>query len=174
MLEKKLTSAGLAILLCFVALNYARAAGSERTEVKASDTARSKELLENQKIEAMLADGTYLRGKVKEVKEDAMIVQVKNYEGPSALTKGEHRMPVSKFSTIKLTQYKGKKRALLGMGLGFGGLGLGILIAATEFAGESWNETYSGITTATTIGGIAGGYLLGRHLDRKEATIVIK
>jgi hypothetical protein len=149
-------------------------AKSQVVEVKASETDKLKELLENQKVDASFIDGTSLKGKVKEVRDGVIAVQVERSEGPNALTKGKHSVPTDKLATIKIAKRKGSKRAVLSTVLGFAGLGLAYLIIATEFAGESFNSTYGGVVAATIIAGAAAGYAWGRALDKKEVTILIK
>jgi hypothetical protein len=133
---------------------------TQAVEVNAADTAKLKELLENQKVDASFVDGTSLKGKVKEVRDGVIAMKVERSEGPNALTKGEHSIPTDKLALIRIAKYKG--------------IGLGYLIVATEFAGESLNATYGGVFAATIIGGAVAGYAWGRAKDKKEITILIK
>ena len=175
--KKKSALTGILILLLFHSANLsinAKPADDQEVEVAASDTAQLKQLLEDQKVEAILRDGTSLKGRVVEVRDGTLAVQVERSEGPSAPAKGLRQVPTARLSTVTITKIKGKKRAILGTTLAVAGAGLGLLMVATEFAGESWNGTYGAVTTATTAGGAAAGYFLGRQLDKKRVTIVIR
>jgi hypothetical protein len=178
---KKCLSTGLAVYFLvfsiFTPEVYAQSGKAPQpaiVEVKPSDTAKLKELLEKQKIDARLADGTLLKGRVKEVIDGAVVIKIEQSEGPGAMAKGEHSIATDKITEIKIVRYKGSKRVVLATVLGIAGLAASWAITATEFAGESQNATYGGIAVATTAAGIAGGYAWGRALDKKEVTIVIK
>jgi hypothetical protein len=147
---------------------------AQEIEVKASDTAKLKELLENQKVDASFIDGTSLKAKVKEVRDGLIAVKVERSEGQNALTKGEHSIPTDKLAIIKIAKYKGSKRTILSTILGLAGLGLGWVIVSTEFAGESINSTYAGVFAATIVSGAIAGYAWGRKLDKKEVTVIIR
>jgi len=84
----------------------------QTVEVNASDTAKLKDLLKNQKVDASFVDGTLFKGKVKEVRDGVIEVQVERSEGPNALTKGKHSIPTDKLAIIKIAKYKGSKRAI--------------------------------------------------------------
>ena len=181
MLTKRWLCNGLVALLFFtqalVTGTYAGVQNNEQAitiEVKASETAKLKELLEKQKAKVQLADGTALQGQVTKVMSGAITVKVERSEGVDAMTKGEHSIAPEKLTSVKIVKYNGKKRAILATALGIGGAGLGLLVTATEFAGESGNSTYAGVIIAAAAGGAASGYAIGKALDKKEVTILIK
>lgn len=169
-----------ALTFCFLMLHlatlnvYAAPGQAQIVEVKASDTAQLKTLLEKQQVDISFTDGTLLRGQVRGVENGLVLVKVDRSAGPSTLTKGDHSIPLGGLATIKITRYRGKRRAALATILGIAGLGLGLLITSTEFAGESFNSTYGGITAAATVAGAAAGYAWGRSLDKKEVTVVLR
>ncbi len=178
---KKCLNTGLVIYLLVFPIStpgvYAKPGKAPQlatVEVKASDTANLKELLEKQKIDARFADGTLLKGRVKEVIDGAVVMEIEQSEGPGAMAKGEHSIATDKITRIKIVKYKGSKRFVLATVLGIAGLAASWAITATEFAGESQNATYGGIAVATTAVGVVAGYAWGRALDKKEVTIVIK
>lgn len=145
-------------------------------EVKASETAKLKELLEKQKVEATLEDGATVKGRVKEVTDGKVTVKVEQAEGVPAFAykRGEYTLATEKLTTIKVIKYKGPRQAILATLMGIGGLALGWVITQTEFAGESYNSTYGGVVVGTTLGGAAIGYAWGRALDKREVIILMK
>ncbi len=152
------------LLLCWPA-------SSETVEVMASDTNQLRALLENQNVEAMLTDSTYLRGRVRDVRQSSIVLQVRGSRGPGQPGKGRSEVATDRFSTFQITRVKGSKRfSLLAA---FAGAGF----VAGFFGGlESDFETATGKTAviALPIAGGVGGYLLGRKLDRQPLTVVIK
>lgn len=177
MFSAKLISAGVIVMLVWPLAGAKTKSAhfqDERIEVRATDTLQLKTLLEGQKVEALLTDGTALKGKVKSVIDLEIRLEVKSSNGPTALSRGENSLPTSRFATFTITKFKGKKRGILAATLGFAGLGVGILVIASEVTGESWNGTDAAILTAAVATGAIGGYSLGRHLDRKRVTVVIR
>ncbi len=152
-------------------------ADNQRLEVKASETEQLRVLLKNQKVNAILTDGTRVKGKVKEVQTGTLVVNVESSDGPSALRRGNQSVATESFSTLEIGSYKGKKRGILATALGAAGMTLGLLIVASEIdslGGEgSINGAGAAVIAAATVGGAAAGYALGRNLDKKRLTIVI-
>jgi len=171
MLGKRMLLICSTLLLIGHALGTVLAASKNSLEVSAADTPRLKTLLEGQKVSAMFSDGTQLKGRVREVRSDSLLMLVQSSEGASALSKGEQTIPIKRFSALQLTQYQGKKRAILASTLLAGGF------AAGFFAGlESDFETTQGkaaVVLLPAAGGV-GGYFLGKSLDKHELTILIK
>jgi hypothetical protein len=177
--SKSLVAIGLCVAMIVSALNVpaqttVAANQTQVVEVKASDTAELNALLEKQRVDIRFNDGTSLSGQVRTVENAMMLMKVERSAGPSALTKGDHSIALSGLATIKITKYRGARRVVLATALGFAGLGLGLLITSSEFAGESFNSTYGGITAATTVAGVAAGYAWGRSLDKQEVTVIIR
>lgn len=177
--RKSVSGAFLVIFLFswFAGNAVATPAQDERLEVKASETEQLKVLLERQKVNAVLTDGTRIKGKVKEVRSGVLVINVEQPEGAAGLAKGEQSLATDRFNTFEMKSYKGKKRGILAATLGFAGLALGVGINATEAEslGGEGSRTAAGIAVmvATTVGGAAVGYALGRNLDKKSLTIVI-
>jgi hypothetical protein len=147
------------------------AASKNSLEVSAADTPRLKALLEGKKISAMFSDGTLVKGRIREVRSDSLLILVQSSEGASALSKGDQSIPIRRFPAIQLTQCQGNKRAILTSALSAGGFVAGF------FAGlESDFETTQGkaaVVLLPAAGGV-GGYFLGKSLDTREITILIK
>ncbi|MEQ1606538.1 MAG: hypothetical protein ABL999_16885 [Pyrinomonadaceae bacterium] len=149
----------------------------DRLEVKASETEQLRVLLANQKVNAALTDGTRVTGKVKEVRSGTIVIDVTASSGASALTRGSHDLATERFSTFEMTSYKGKKRGIFTAALGAAGLVLGLAIGSAEIdslGGEgSINSAGAAVIAATTAGGAAAGYVIGRNLDKKRLIIAI-
>jgi hypothetical protein len=171
MLWKRMLLICSTLLLIGHALGTVLAASKTSLEVSAADTPRLKTILEGKKVSAMFSDGTWLTGRVREVRSDSLLMLVQSSEDASALSNGEQSIPIKRFSALQITQYRGKMRAILTSSLLAGGF------AAGFFAGlESDFETTQGKAAAVllpTAGGL-GGYFLGKSLDKQELTILIK
>ncbi len=144
---------------------------TEKVEILASDTVQLKQLLEHQSVSAMFPDGTYLKGKIKEVRTGSILMKVQKSEGTSTLSRGDHLILTSRFSTFQITRYHGNKRLILTSSLSGAGFVAGFFTGL-----ESDFETNKGkaaLVLLPAAGGI-GGYFLGKILDRKELTIFIK
>ena len=177
MLIRKMFSTGLIFLLLLHAATGtadARSADTETIEVQASDTAQLQRLLEDRKVNVVLTDATRLKGKVQEVRSAEIVMDVERAEGAGALTKGTHTIPIAKVSTVKVISHKGKAKAVVPLITGgVGGLmGLGVLFGAAYEPSEQF-PAYAVLAAAIPIGSIAGGYFLGKNLDKRELTVVI-
>jgi hypothetical protein len=175
------TALSISILLSifiqmFAAPAYA-AGADERLEVKASETQQLRTLLTNQKVEAVLADGTRIRGRVRDVETGMLVINVDSSSGVSAYPRGEQRIAIDRFNTLEINSYIGRKRGILATTFGAVGLLVGLAIGSAEIdslGGEGEiNGAGKAVIAATTAGGIAAGYALGRSLDKKTITIVI-
>ncbi len=156
---------------CLLATGAVQAAQNQVLSVSSSETKWFREMLSGQRINAFLADGTQLRGRVKEVQDGLLTVDIKKSIGPSSVPRGLHNIPMNRLSTVQFTRYKGKKRALLGALFFVGGYGLAAGIIEAR-------EGYTGTRTAAAIGGWAGmttiGYLWGRNKDKKNITVKLE
>lgn len=179
MTRKGALSAALifAVLFQCFAADASAAVKDERLGVKASETEQLRVLLANQKVEAGLADGTRLRGRVNEVNTGTIVIHVESSEGTAALPRGAQSIATDRFNTLEMTTYKGKKRWIWATALAAVGavVGLGVVASETEpFATEgSVKPAGVVVATAAVVGGAAGGYAIGRNRDKKRLTIVI-
>lgn len=149
----------------------------ERIDVKASETERLNTLLRNQKVKATLMDGTLVSGKVKEVRNGNVVVNVGSSSGATTFGRGDQEIAAERFSTIEITSFKGSKRGIFAAALGAAGLALGFLIGASEsdsLGGEgAVNGTGAAVIAAAAVGGAAAGYAIGRNMDKKRLIITI-
>ena len=147
---------------------------SKVVEVKASDLDRLERLLSKGAIEGRLKDGTVLSGKVKDLRDEWLVLNIRKTVPPDVFPKGEKSLLIRDFSRIQVTRYEGNARIKASMILGAAGFGLGLLASATEFAGESFNETYGSMIFGFTAAGAVGGYFWGRAFDKKSTLVKLK
>ena len=162
----------LPLCVCLLAACSMRTARNQVVlPVSASETERLRDLLSGKRIDASFADGTHLGGRVAELQDGLLVVDVKKSTGPSPVPLGLQDISTDRISTVQFTRHKGKKR-LLFTTLFFGG-GYGLAVGIIE-----GREGYSGGTTVAAIGVWSGmtalGYLWGRKKDKKNVTLVIQ
>ena len=143
-------------------------------EVKASEVDRLEGLLRKGTIKGRLKDGTVLTGKVRDLRDEWLVLNMRKTVPPGVFPRGEQSLLIRDFSRIQVTRYEGNARIKASTILGAVGLGLGLLVSATEFAGESFNKTYGSMMFGFTAAGAVGGYFLGRELDKKSTLIKLK
>ena len=161
----------LPLCVCLLAAGSAQAAENQVLSVRASETELLRDLLSGKRINASFTDGTRLRGRVKEVQDGLLRVNIKKTSNPNSVPRGLQDIPTDRISTVQFTRYEGNKRLLLGT-LFFGG-GYGLAVGIIE-----GREGYSGGRTAAAIGVWSGmtvlGYLWGKKKDKKNVTLVIQ
>ncbi|MBN2430718.1 MAG: hypothetical protein JXQ27_04550 [Acidobacteria bacterium] len=143
-------------------------------EVQDTDTARLTELLENRTIDAMLVDGTYIKGKVLGIDSDRLMVRVQESSDASRVGRGEQRIPLAGLATLFATGHKGKKRYALIPLMAAGLAGIGLLLSSGDTPEEEDPASDAILPAAFAVGGGVMGYVLGRQLDKQEFTLVIK
>ena len=160
----------LPLCVCLLAGCSMRTARNQVLSVRPSETERLRDLLSGKRIDASFADGNRLRGRVKEVQDGLLTVDIKKSTGPNPVPRGLQDIPTDRISTVQFTRYKGYKRVLLGTAAFPGRLGLGLGIV-TEWEGQgAAMATAIGVWSAMT----ALGYLWGKKKDKKNVTLVIQ
>ncbi len=140
--------------------------------VSAAETERLRDLLGGKRIDASFADGARLRGRVKEVRDGLLTVNVNRSAGPHAAPRGLQEIPTERLSAVRFTRYRGHKRALLGIVFSLGGIGIGGA-AATMIYGDRSRGSYS--TVAIIAAGMGAlGYLWGRKKDKQNVILMIE
>ncbi|MDE2963681.1 MAG: hypothetical protein OXU26_07195 [Acidobacteriota bacterium] len=143
-------------------------------EVGVSDSDRLKGLLSKGTIEGRLMDGTVLSGKVKDLRDEWLVLNIRKTVPLGSFPKGEKSLLIRDFSRIQVTRYEGNARTKASIILGAAGFGLGLLASATEFAGESFNRTYGSMILGFTAAGTVGGYFWGRAFDKKSTLVKLR
>ncbi len=155
----------LVLPLC-VCLLTACSARKQVLSVSVSDTERLRDLLNRKRIDASFADGAQVGGRVREVQDGLLTVDVKESSGPSPRGTGLTSIPTDRISTVRFTQHTRWRRALFGTLFFLGGWGLGLAIA---------QETNEVKPAYGVIGGMtAFGYFLGRQKDKQNVTVEIQ
>ena len=142
--------------------------------VSVSDTERLRDLLNRKRIDASLADGAQVEGRVREVQDGLLMVDVKESVGPSPSGTGLQSIPTDRISTVRFTRHKGYKRGLFTTLFTVGGLGLGLIFAVYLDDGNTWTRTHSAAVAGTAAGAGVLGYFLGRQKDRQNVTVKIQ
>lgn len=177
-MSRTLWKLAFCMVLCLLLPGADRFQSQERKnekilEVEVSEAHKLKTLLERGKIEGHLKDGTVLRGKARGLKDEWLVLNLRTTVPPKVFPRGEQSILIRDFSRIHVTRYQGNARVTAPLILGAAGLGLGLLVAATEFAGESFNATYGLVMFGFSAAGAVGGYSLGSWLDRKSTLVKI-
>ncbi len=156
---------------CLLATGAVQAAQNQVLSVSSSETKWFREMLSGQRINAFLADGTQLRGRVKEVQDGLLTVDIKKSNGPNPVPRGLQDIPTDRISTVQFTRHHGYKRALLGTLFFLGGLGLGLgVVTEWENQGDKVTAAAIGVWSGMT----ALGYLWGRNKDKKNITVKLE
>ena len=161
----------LPLCVCLLAACSMRTARNQVLPVRASETERLRDLLSGKRIDASFADGNRLRGRVKEVQDGLLTVDIKKSTGTNPVPRGLQDLPTDRISTVQFTRYQGNKRLLLGTAFSLGGLGLGLgVVTEWENQGDKVSAAAIGVWSAMT----ALGYLWGKKKDKKNVTLVIQ
>ncbi len=72
----------LPLCACLLAAGSAQGAENQVLSVGASETERLRDLLSRKRIDAFFADGTHLRGRIKEIQDGFLTVDIKKSTGP--------------------------------------------------------------------------------------------
>ncbi len=164
----------LPLCVFLIAVSSAPAAKKEVLSVSAAETKQLHKLLLHKRIDALLEDGTHLRGRVKVVKDGLLTVHIKKSTGPSSVRRGQlQNIPMERISTVQFVRHKGNSRALRGAGLSAVGLLLGVLVqgqvnesSLTGGSVAAWGGVWGGMTVF--------GVLWGMKKDRRNVTLTIK
>ena len=139
--------------------------------VGSSETERLRDLLSGKRIDASFTDGTRLEGRVKEIQEGLLRVDIDKSSGPNPAPRGLQDIPTDRISTVQFTRHHGYKRLLLGTLFFLGGLGLGLGIV-TEWGNQG--DKVSAAAIGVWSGMTALGYLWGRKKDKQNVTLEIQ
>ena len=158
----------LIVLPLCVCLLTACSARKQVLPVSVSDTERLRDLLTHKRIDASFADGTQVGGRVREVQDGLLMVDVKESSGPSPRGTGLQSIPTDRISTVRFTQHTWYWRALFGPLFALGGLALGTLYVSF---GEGRTKDDRAVEIGATAGAGVLGYFLGRQKDKQNVTV---
>lgn len=120
-------------------------------------------------IELVLPDGASLVGEVEAIREDTLLLDVKQTSNSKAHPKGNAAIPRDSVSIIAVKETRGKWGRKIGVTLGtLTGVTLGTYVAATTA-----NSDAAGLTTFLVLAGAGtvAGYFLGKSADAKTKRI---
>ena len=160
----------LVLPLC-VCLLTSCSARRQVLSVSVSETDRLRDLLIRKQIDASFADGTHVGGRVQEVQDGLLVVDVPQSSGPLAGFTRRQSIPTDRLSTIRFTRQKGHKGLLLGTLFFFGGSGLA---AGIIESGEGPSDGRTAAAIGVWSGMTALGYLWGRNKDKENVTLEIQ
>ncbi len=124
-------------------------------------------LVERRDVEAVLANGVYVRGRALKVLPEALEVEVKKTSDAAVVPKGKTRIPRELLTVLRVRWKKRLARAVLTPAMYVGG---GFVLALFHIGGEE----LSGIKgSAAAVALAAGGYLIGDRIDTKWMRITI-
>ena len=160
----------LPLCICLLASCSMRTARNQVVvPIRASETERLRDLLSGKRIDASFADGNRLRGRVKEIQDGLLVVDIDKSSGPNPAPRGLQDIPTNRISTVQFTRYEGNKRFLYAALFFLGG---GVLAVPLNIDSP---------TTASAAGAIgiwsgstALGYLRGKKKDKKNVTLTIQ
>ncbi|HXG34565.1 MAG TPA: hypothetical protein VNJ11_14460 [Bryobacteraceae bacterium] len=161
-----MTSTWLAVLAALLS-SYPLAA--ETTEkVIAAKWEELPALLEAKQVEATLADGSYVRGRVRKVAADWILLEIQATSNPTRFPRGLQRVPKELWLRVR-AQWHTKGRFV---GLVVGGL------VAIPVARLSWDKDFTGFTVAVFSGGVISacsylGYRLGKAGGERHFVVQI-
>ncbi len=161
----------LSLCVCLIAVGGASAAKKEALSVSATETKQLRKLLREKRIDALLQDGTHLRGRVKQVQDGLLTVHIKKSTGPSAMRRGQlQNIPLDRISTVQFTRYKGYVGVLRGMAFCLGGL-----VLAVGFAAGLEDSNAGGPVGGVAWGGMTAlGVWWGVKKDKRNVTLTIQ
>ena len=128
-------------------------------------------LISGHVVNLTLSAGGSVRGEVAAVRDDSLVIDVRNSSDSKAYPKGSGSVPRSSITLIKAERTHGSWGRSIGTTLGvLTGLGVGGQVAV-----NSADSAGAGIAIFLVVAGAisVGGYFLGRSLDRKVTTIRI-
>ena len=149
----------LPLCVCLLAACSMRTARNQVLSVRPSETERLRDLLSGKRIDASFADGNRLRGRVKEVQDGLLTVDIKKSTGTNPVPRGLQDIPTDRISTVQFTRYEGNKRFLYAALFFLGGVVLAVPL------------NIDSPTTASAAGAIgiwSGSTVLGFAAGKKE------
>ena len=121
--------------------------------------------IQGREIDLVLPDATALKGEVEALRDDALVLNVKNTSNSKAHPKGNAVIPRASVTLISMRDSPGRWGRCIGVTLGtLCGMALGTYIAA-----EHIHSVGTGVSTSAAIAeaGTVAGYFIGKSADRR-------
>ena len=121
-----------------------------------------------QKVELMMRDGTYVKGKVLRASRDEVTMSVKSSEPTGRIRGPEAILKSSEIAVVRLTK-NGTAAAPIVLGV-VGAIGA---LYAAAYAAQDFQSAgaFISVSLLSAAGGATGGALLGREAAKKTVTI---
>ena len=163
---------GIGFLLVFLVLST-HLQGSDQEKLLDVRWSELKDLIGGKTVTLQLAEGARVEGRIRRVKADSLVFNVKNSSNPKDYPKGEIQIPgkaVSRVEVRGLKENKGKRvAATVGTFVGTM-MGSMVAIAGTE-AGEPGDKYYGSYAASIAISA-AVAILVNRALRPKDVTLI--
>lgn len=157
--------------VCLLLAGSVLGAETQVLSVSPSETKQLRKLLKGKRIDAILADGTTLVGRVKKVQDGLVLVDIQRSAEPNDAKSGLREIPPDRIATVHFTRHKGRWRAILTSLFSVGGLFLGAGIIGDCEGCEDGEP----LALALIWGGMTIlGYVLGIKKDKKAVTLMIE
>jgi len=160
------TSSTAVLMACLLMAQQSGIAAGKPLELKWNELSP---LIAGRVVELIVPGGATVRGEVAAVREDALVLDVRQSSDAKAYPKGNAAIPRSSVTLLQVQRERGKWGRSIGTTLGvLTGLGLGGYTAA-----KTANSAGAGVAIFITISGAGavGGYFAGKALDRKTTEI---
>ena len=128
----------------------------------ASDDERLHDLLKGKNVHAVFKNYGFVAGQVKEVRGDALRVDVTKSFNPRLISPGVHDIPIERISTVRWTAGSKNRKIFFTVGLATG------VVAGLGLAGSGANVL---AFMGTTAGGGLLGYMAGWGMDQRKITL---
>lgn len=158
----------IALSLLIISCPAAGLGQSRPTELKWEELTR---IITGQNIQLALPDGTIVKGEAVAVRDDALVVDVRETTNPAAYPKGNAVLAKSSVTLIQVNGKRGSWGRNLGTVIGVvSGMALGAYatLEGNHSAGSGL-ATFAGITSV----GAVGGYFAGKQLDKRVTYIKV-
>ena len=121
-------------------------------------------ILRGHDIELVLPEGTFLKGEVEVVREDALVLNVKHTSDSRAHPKGNAVIPRASLRLLSLKESRAKWGRTFGVTLGtLAGVTLGAYTATQTRSDAAGLATFLGVAGA----GPVAGYFIGKSADHR-------
>ena len=151
--------------LCLCLLTACGSARKQVVSVHVLDSEQLRDLIIRKQIDAYLADGAQVGGRVEKVGEGLVSLDIEKSSRP-AVPRGVHEIPLDRISTVQFTRYESNSNRV--SYATFFCLG-GIVLAAGLGAGGS-----AVASTGILLGTGTLGYLWGRNKDKQNITVKLE
>lgn len=126
----------------------------------------------HQKVGLVLPDGTHIEGKVVQVEPDGLRLDVRKTSDRKAHPKGKQLIPRQWVSVLRCTEYRRTGR-LIGTIAAPAAVAAGMLAGAPRYLEGPGLILIPAIGAGAVAGAAAGGYYVGKAVDKKVTEIRI-